>query len=241
MIKPWRCILCSSPNLSSGKWVREATLCRKCHSTWRARAVCYGVLLGLGYPPKPILKIKSDYSRIGLGISDDIKIASTLSQAFHYSNSFFDAFPYLDIRNVPNIAKGYFEFVTFSDVLEHVDVKVNEALTGLFDLLKPNGFAVISVPISEEDDHREFYPDLVDFEIKEGQIKWTNSKGKQFLDKNPEFHGGRGQNLAFRRFSSSSIVEAISEAGFRVVNQIPDCGRLGAPSIPFSGVYLARK
>ena len=105
------------------------------------------IITSLGYEPKCLGEIHPDWSRVGIGISDDVELSSRLSSKFFYSNTFFDAFPYLDIRKVPNIAYKAFEFVSISDVLEHIDVDIKKAIRGVSKLLKPDGFAVLSVPI----------------------------------------------------------------------------------------------
>jgi len=235
----WECILCSALNSEDKEYIREASCCISCGSTWRARAVTLATITGLGYEPKPMSTIKSDWSRVGLGISDDIDVASRLSNKFFYNNTYFDTFPNLDIRNVPDIAKAKFEFVICSDVLEHIDTDLELAVRGLKDLLNRNGFAVISVPISAEAGHPEFYPELKSFSIKDEVVSWVDKNNISHEDFNPEFHGGRGQNLAFRRFSDESIEELIMRNGFLAITKLSFCPSLGVPEIPFPGIYLA--
>ena len=143
----WNCVLCSTRNYGKAKFDKESAPCRGCSSTWRARAMALSIITSLGYEPKCLGEIHPDWSRVGIGISDDVELSSRLSSKFFYSNTFFDAFPYLDIRKVPNIAYKAFEFVSISDVLEHIDVDIKKAIRGVSKLLKPDGFAVLSVPI----------------------------------------------------------------------------------------------
>ena len=216
-------------------------LCRKCNSTWRARAIALAVEQGLGYTPRVFNEIKADWSRIGLGISDDVTVSSIFGSKFFYSNSFFDTYPYLDIRRVPSRAKGQFEFVTCSDVLEHIDKGLDAAFKGLFSLIRKGGFLVASVPVISETEHEEFYEDLVKFEISESGVSWVNSKGKHRLDRNPEFHGGRGQNLAFRHFSNQYLRSKLSLAGFYSIEDVNFDSSLGVPKIELPGIVVARK
>ena len=236
----WRCLLCSTLNYGKAKYDKEAAPCRGCKSTWRARATTLALIAALGYKPKELSRISSDWSRVGLGISDDVQVSSRLSSKFLYQNTFFDSFPHLDIRQVPTLAKSRFEFVTCSDVLEHIDVDLGKAIQGISKLLKPGGFAVLSVPISPSSDHSEFYPDLMSFKIAERRVEWIDSHGKVFTDETPEFHGGRGQNLAFRRFTDKSFREAVLSNGFASIVGGATNAKLGVPPSTFPCVYIAR-
>ena len=104
----WVCILCSARNFRGSDIHREAMLCAGCGSTWRARATGLAVQQGLGYEIQPYKSILSDWSRIGLGISDDINLSVVLHSKFFYSNSYYDTFPHLDLRNIPVKAKNIF-------------------------------------------------------------------------------------------------------------------------------------
>lgn len=198
------------------------------------------IISALGYKPMPLQQINSDWSRIGIGVSDDINISSRLSTKFFYSNTFLDIFPNLDIRNIPKMAESAFEFVSCSDVLEHIDTGLNKGIRGISRLLKRNGFAVLSVPVCHTSDQLEFYPGLESFEIVGGEVKWKNRKGKQFRDSSPEFHGGRGQNLAFRQFTDETFRSAVLSNGFKEIEIGPMNASLGVPADGLSGVYIAR-
>lgn len=236
----WTCILCSAKNFGTPLFDREAAACGSCSATWRARAMALAIISGLGYKPKPLHKINSDWSRIGIGISDDVNVSSRLSTKFFYSNTFFDVFPNLDIRNIPKIAESVFEFVSCSDVLEHIDTGLNMGIRGISRLLKPNGFAVLSVPVCYTSDQLEFYPGLKSFEIVGEVVKWKNRTGEQFTDSNPEFHGGRGQNLAFRQFTDETFRSTVLNNGFKEIEIGPINAGLGVPASGLSGIYIAR-
>ena len=235
----WECILCSALNSEENEYIREASCCISCGSTWRARAVTLATITGLGYEPTPLSRINSDWSRIGLGISDDINVSSRLSGKFFYSNSYFDTFPNLDLRKVPEVAKAKFEFVICSDVLEHIDTDLELAVSGLKNLLNENGFAVISVPVDGDHGHLEFYPGLISFSIKDDIVTWNDQNNMPHKDIDPEFHGGRGQNLAFRKFSDNTIEDLLLKCGFNSFSPVRFNNHLGVQKINFPGVYLA--
>jgi SAM-dependent methyltransferase len=198
------------------------------------------IITSLGYEPMRLEGIHPDWSRVGLGISDDVELSSRLSTKFFYSNTFFDAFPNLDIRKIPKIASTAFEFVSCSDVLEHIDVDIDEAIRGISRLLKPDGFAVLSVPITRTSERVEFYPNLKSFSILGETVKWMDHKGNKFIDDSPEFHGGRGQNLAFRQFTHESFKELILDNGFGSITNGWVEPKLGVPDGELAGVYVAR-
>jgi SAM-dependent methyltransferase len=198
------------------------------------------IITSLGYEPKCLGEIHPDWSRVGIGISDDVELSSRLSSKFFYSNTFFDAFPYLDIRKVPNIAYKAFEFVSCSDVLEHIDVDIKKAIRGVSKLLKPDGFAVLSVPIRNTAEQMEFYPKLKTFSVLGETVKWVDHNGKKYIDKSPEFHGGRGQNLAFRQFTDESFKKLILDNGFASIAHGWVEPALGVPKDELAGVYVAR-
>jgi SAM-dependent methyltransferase len=194
----------------------------------------------LGYRPKELRRISADWSRVGLGISDDVQVSSRLTSKFLYSNTFFDSFPHLDIRQVPPIAKSSFEFVTCSDVLEHIDVDLEKAINGISKLLRPGGFAVLSVPIAPSLEYSEFYPFLQSFRILGNKVEWIDIAGKVHIDEDPEFHGGRGQNLAFRRFTDQSFREKVLSNGFTSIVGGATNAKLGVPPSTFPCIYVAR-
>ena len=236
----WICILCSARNLRKSEVQRETMLCRGCGSTWRTRAIALAVQQGLGYKIQPFRSIHSGWSGIGLGISDDVKLSTLLQAKFSYSNSFFDTFPFLDVRSVPIRARRSFEFVTCSDVLEHIDIGITKVFMGLRSLIHRGGFMVASVPVGELEGYSEFYPDLSQFEIEGDKVHWLNSKGRKFIDFKAEFHGGRGQNLAFRQFSVNSFIKSLSSVGFTDVIEINFKPKFGVPKLEFPGLVIAR-
>ena len=99
---------------------------------------------------------------------------------------------------------------------------------------------MVSVPVNDHEGHEEFYKSLIQFEIRRNKVYWTNSYGEKFIDKNPEFHGGRGQNLAFRQFSVASLNKSILAAGFSEVIELNFSSTFGVPVLEFPGIVIAR-
>lgn len=217
-----RCLLCTT-GFCSEVLNTEEKYCESCNATWRAQAVMRGVLTGLGYPENvDINEISTDLSRIGLGIGDDWKLARMLSQKFAYTNSFLNKFPILDLLHPPSSCIEYFEFITCSDVLEHTQPPRKEPITGLFQMLKQGGFAVISVPTRENVAYQEYYPDLVGWSVVDGVVHWNDLQGNSFVDENPEFHGGDGLTLAFRQWSRDQLDEDLKSEGFSQLQFLPN-------------------
>jgi hypothetical protein len=178
------------------------------------------ILEGLNYPagmnPRPEA---ADLSRVGVGISDDWRLARRVSQLFSYTNSYYHQYPLLDITNPPSEVREHFEFVCCSDVLEHVPPPVDVALEGLLSLLKPGGFAVLSVPCNSKDETSEYYPNLVSYEMTNGVLNWVDRSGSIHQDPSPEMHGGSGQTLAFRLWSRDDLIRRCQNVGFHTVYQ----------------------
>lgn len=241
------CIMCASAvgltSIGRPDMVREGMICGHCGSSWRMRSVILAILTGLRLPHHPLPAIDADWSRIGLGCSDDVRLAAALSHRFRYVNTFLDEFPRLDISHPPQHAISTFEFVVTSDVLEHVLPPLSEAVDGLYSLVRPGGFAVVSVPVSATDGPcREHYSGLTSYTVGTGgQVEWVDGQGNERVDVEPEWHGGSGRTLAFRQFTDESFVTCLEEAGFTDVMPAPSVEGLGVPEIQLPGVFLARK
>jgi len=216
-----RCAICGASPKSKPISTEEVG-CESCGSTWRAQQICRAVLAGLGYPDQiNILTINSDMSRVGLGISDDWRLARALSPLFAYTNSFLHQFPVVDICSPPQEAIGKFEFISCSDVLEHTPPPRNAALMGLYQMLKPTGFAVVSVPLIRGLQFAEFYPELSTWKTENDFVHWVDQDGHEHIDQHPEFHGGEGLTLAFRQWTEEKLIEELKAVGFSEVISRP--------------------
>lgn len=222
---------------------REDTACQ-CGASWRVQACMLAVLEGLGYPSNVQPKdIESDLSRIGLGITDNWMLARRISNIFSYTNSFHHRFPTLDLLNPPAPALEFFEFVSCSDVLQCTAPPSSDALAGIFSLLKPGGFTVISVPASRFDESDEYYPAIKSWWMKDGTLHYVDDSGVKHLDETPEYHGGIDQTLTFRLWSLSDLVRQCRAAGFIDVfpplNLPPLVDGLGHAT--YGGLLIARR
>jgi len=216
-----RCAICGASPKSKPISTEEVG-CESCGSTWRAHQICRAVLAGLGYPEEiDIRAINPDMSRVGLGISDDWRLARALSPLFAYTNSFLHQFPVVDICSPPQEAIGKFEFISCSDVLEHTPPPRNAALMGLYQMLKPTGFAVVSVPLIRGLQFAEFYPELSTWKTENDFVHWVDQDGHEHIDQHPEFHGGEGLTLAFRQWTEEKLIEELKAVGFSEVISRP--------------------
>jgi hypothetical protein len=208
------CSICGYRSMAKPNYIEDVA-CKICKCTCRAQIICRSVLTGLGYPTDSnIQRIEKDLSRVGLGISDDSMIAGALSPLFTYTNSYLHRFPIVDLCSPPPESIGYFEFISCSDVLEHTPPPRMAPLAGLFQMLKPGGFAVISVPIRRGFEFKEFYANLNHWFIENDCLYWTDSDGQKHTDHKPEFHGGEGLTLAFRQWTEVKLVDDLRAVGF---------------------------
>jgi len=139
MSKRTRCSICDE----IVKFVaasKEDVACNSCNATMRAQMIHKAVLQGLGYPLNVRRNsISPDMSRVGLGISDDWRLARALAFLFNYTNSYLHQFPNVDLCSPPPNCFEYFEFISCSDVLEHTPPPMDQPMRGLYSMLKPAG------------------------------------------------------------------------------------------------------
>jgi SAM-dependent methyltransferase len=226
------CVACGARNVSlKGQGLdREGSGCKKCKITLRNRAQILGVMQALRIRNCEFSGVEEDWSRIGLGIGDDLSVAKLLPQKFFYTNSHIDRFPTLNLLTRNFDLHGSFEFISCSDVLEHIAGDPMPAIQELFDLLKPGGAIIVSVPLSYTNVHKEFYSDLVDWRPLDTGIAWTDKSGNTQIDDDPEWHGGDGLTLAFRLWSENSLRSHFMQAGFSSLEFIQPIRSLGVPS-----------
>jgi hypothetical protein len=206
------------------------------------RASILSLLHGLGVRLGPIKDQAVDWSRVGVGCSDHPAIASRLPSRWTYTNTHLDRFPFLDIADVPPELSGLFEFVICSDVLEHVVPPHHRAFDGLAELVRPDGFAVVTVPVFDGEASLEYYPGLRAFHVDAGPVlRWSDKEGIEQIDEAPEMHGGQGLVVAFRRFAANDVVRSLRASGFAQVEAGPFSPELGVWPIDDAGVFLARR
>ena len=186
----------------------------------RFRAICY-VLSKMLYNEIRILNnVEVNKDIKGIGMSDS-GWANICEEKFNYQNTFYHTNPYLDIYNDEHV-NNYtnLDFIITSDVFEHINPypNVQIAFNNLYKMLKDNGFLVFSVPFSYGV-HKEHYPSLYDYEIKNINDDYilynTTIDGKQEIFKDLVFHGGPGSTLEMRVYSKNSVIEYLTNAGFK--------------------------
>jgi SAM-dependent methyltransferase len=201
-------------------------------------------MYGLFHPPAPFDTIPADWSRPGIGLSDVPPLVPALQSKVAFTNTYFHQFPRLDLRSPPPELVGALEFVICSDVLEHVPPPIESALHGMFSCIRPDGFAVVTVPVAGATTD-EYYPGIVDFEVREDDgshvVEWTDADGAHHIDPEPDMHGGSGQTLAFRSCAAADIAERLRAVGFDPVWEPPPIPELGIFPIENPGVFLARR
>ena len=78
------------------------------------------------------------------------------------------------------------------------------------------------------------------FKVIGETVNWVNQQGTKFVDESPEFHGGRGQNLAFRQFTDESFKKLVLNNGFGSIAQGWMDPTFGVPNDELAGIYVAR-
>jgi hypothetical protein len=174
-------------------------------------------------------------------VTDHYALASQLPLKVDYTNTFLTRFPTVDICDPPKELLQSLRFVICSDVLEHVPPPADVALRGIHSMLiEPNGFAVLTVPIGAGIETDEYYPNLTSWtEEYNGNVRWFDSDGREHVDLAPEYHGGEGRTLAFRRWSEQDLIHRLIVAGFTRVHMPLGHAGLGVPDISGAGLIVA--
>jgi len=204
---------------------REAGACGGCGAWVRPRATTHLVSLGLFGRSLPVPEWPASPQLRGLGISDWRGFAAHYAARVHYENTHLHKRPRLDLRDPPDDFRGRADFVSCSDVLEHVEGEVQPAFDGLFSLLKPGGTLVLTVPygFGETVEH---FPRLHDWRLEPSPEGATLVNVT--LDGEVErfsklcFHGGPGQVLEMRIFGLPDLQARLAAAGFEAVEVLTD-------------------
>jgi SAM-dependent methyltransferase len=216
----FECNLCGTHNhVDLAHLDREAPSCSACGSNLRFRSIVDALSQRLFNASLPIHQFPGGDSRVGIGMSDASTYADRLAQVLRYQNTFYHTEPLFDITKPAAEHLGRYDFVITSDVFEHVAPPVAAAFTNLFNVLKPGGFVIFSVPFGLDADTLEHFPRL-----NEWSIETTSSGGHQLRNRTVEgeeevydqliFHGGPGTTLEMRLFSWPALQREFSRAGF---------------------------
>jgi 2-polyprenyl-3-methyl-5-hydroxy-6-metoxy-1,4-benzoquinol methylase len=218
------CNVCGKSNcLPRPRLTREDGHCATCKCYGRLRSMMYALTAQFSPDETILARMKPRKDIRGVGCSD-WGYTALLAEKFDYVNTFYDESPQLDLCNVDwsRWAAGSIDFITCTDVLEHVEPPVDKAFENMFRLLKPGGVAILTVPASLQPATREHFHDLHDWRIEtEGsQRVVVNRRRDGTIDRydNLCFHGGVGLTLEFRLFSRQGLIGSIERAGLHVAN-----------------------
>jgi SAM-dependent methyltransferase len=219
---PFLCNVCGMSNyLARRRLSREDGHCTKCKCYGRLRSMMYAVTAHFSSDEIVLARMKPRKDIRGLGCSD-WGYVRLLTEKFDYVNSFYDRRPQLDLCDVDwaRWAPDSFDFITCTDVLEHVAPPVERTFENMRRLLKPGGVAILTVPTSLDPATREHFPGLHDWHIeKEGKQRVVvNRRRDGTIERfdNLCFHGGEGMTLEFRLFSRQGLIDSLRDAGLRI-------------------------
>lgn len=228
---------------SKASSLREGYNCRICGATGRERSVALAV-------KECANELKSDLKSeiMVVGVSDGGVTEKFLKSRYgvRYTNYHFHQQPHLDIKNPPVTLEGSASLVVCSEVLEHVSSPVHMAFEGLFKILKPGGYLVMSVPHTDDSGvHLEHFPEMSSFELDMSEavpvLRGTDLKGEHFESRNLVFHGGIGETLEHRVFSETSLISHLRGAGFQDISYTGNSNIYGIVFEPWSRVWVAKK
>jgi SAM-dependent methyltransferase len=192
--------------------------CAACGSNVRYRALVRTLSLGLFGESIPLPRYPQRPDLAGVGFSDWEPFAERLSTRLAHTNTYLHREPELDLTSPPAELAGTLDYVLCSEVLEHVAPPVERAVQACFDLLKPGGLLVLTVPYMFEAETAEHYPRLADYTIVElgGDTALVNRTRDGIFEvfPSPVFHGGDGETLEMRLFALEPLLDALRSAGF---------------------------
>ncbi|MEO6872705.1 MAG: methyltransferase domain-containing protein [Chthoniobacterales bacterium] len=220
IVKTFQCNICGAPvDFPLESLGRETPSCPVCRSTPRVRSVVdilarhfFGHSLTLpDFPTRPEVR--------GLGLTDSNNYASRLVAKFDYENTFLHTEPQFDITApLTSDRIAAYDFVIASEIFEHVLPPVARAFDNTFQLLKPGGLFVLTVPYGILPETIEHFPELHEFTIDElhGKYVLTNYTRQGVVQRfdNLIFHGGPGSTLEMRVFAEVDLNRLLLAAGF---------------------------
>jgi len=221
--------------------LREGLACLHCDLNSRQRSV----LLATQRICRSKTMKKSNVKIIG--VSDGAPIEATFKRHFgqSYRNLEFHEEPFLDITQINDSLTSSADVVICSEVLEHVQPPINLAFFGLFKILRPGGWLVLSVP------HRGVgWIHIEHFPIMQNSIltyepfpklRGIDLEGNEREFSELVFHGGRGTTLEYRIFSESSVRKNLQIAGFTNIQPQGHKRLFGCVWEPWSRVWIAQK
>jgi SAM-dependent methyltransferase len=214
------CNICGTRNTGVEDFGREVTNCAGCQSSVRIRSLVYAIsqeLFGvpLTLPDFPILK-----GLRGLGMTDTDSYAQFLRGRFDYRNTFYDREPRLDISSLNGAQEGTLDFLTSSEVFEHVRPPLEDSLRNAFRLLRPDGVLIFTMPWGPDSGpaSSEHFPSLDDYglaQLRSGPVLVNRtSAGQLQIFDNLIFHMGFTPALEMRRITAAELRRVFAVAGF---------------------------
>lgn len=239
----FNCPVCDRLSFGSkSKGLREGYNCLLCGSTGREQSLALAVIECASN-----LREQSMGPISVVGVSDGVVTEKFLTKKFgpDYRNFHFHQTPHLDVKNPPENLISSADLVVCSEVLEHVAAPVHIAFEGLFSILRPGGYLVLSVPHTDRAGvHVEHFPPLSNLKVHENDgvavLTGLTSHGQVFESNDLVFHGGIGETLEHRVFSECSLVSFLESAGFKEIVATHNSRFHGVVFEPWSRVWTAR-
>lgn len=205
---------------------REVSSCSHCLSSVRFRSVVHLLSMALFQRSTPLPLFPSDPAIKGLGMSDWPGYAEPLAEKFNYTNTYFHQPPFLDIA-APVVERALTcDFVISSEVFEHVTPPVTRAFHHTFELLKPGGYLILTVPFTNAPASAEHFPDLHDYRIiqfGEDYVLVNRTKDGRYVPHDKLcFHGGPGTTLEMRVLCRNDVIKHLTDAGFTDIQVFGD-------------------
>jgi SAM-dependent methyltransferase len=154
-------------------------------------------------------------------MTDQDCYAKILCEKFSYTNTFYDREPSVDFsKSHPDLANR-FDFILSADVFEHVAPPVERAMHEVWQMLKPTGFLVATVPCTPDDQMREHFPELFEYRVVplgESSVLINRRRdGTLETLENIVLHEGHGSTLEMRQFGTTGLKAHLTSAGFSEV------------------------
>jgi len=211
---------------------RDVPSCPNCNSTIRFRGVVHLLSMALYGRSMPLPSFPPDKTITGIGLSDWENYAERLAEKFTYANTFFHSEPFLDIcKPIPAELRASADFLISTDVFEHVLPPLQKAFDGVFDLLRPGGHMIFTVPYSLHASSAEHYPELHDYRVVQFGDEYVvlnrTAAGRYVVHEKPVFHGGPGTTLEMRVPCLNDLKTCLGTAGFEsqvIAANVPEWG-----------------
>jgi len=201
---------------------REGALCPHCGSSGRSQSIAYALTHYVFSQEVALNNLEKQKSLKIVGLSDGPAYANTLAKKCDYTNTYYHRDPFLDITKPDSYYLGKYDALISADVFEHVLAAPSHAFKGAYDVLKPGGHLILTVPFINAGPHKEHYPGLMNYTPEQrADGSWLAhleyAGGRKETDEKPCFHGGPGKTLEVRLFNRDRIEEELAWAGFETV------------------------